>query len=118
MTKMIVLMMLAAAPFTLHSTKGAEGDQTCPDPANLSISIVSKSGGSIAFDWSDCSGGCNQYLVKYRRVGEAFQSQVFASKCSEISFSGLPAGTYDFSFATDCGSASSGWIIIEDSISN
>lgn len=113
---MIVFLMLATAPFALCFTKAAEGGQTCPEPANLTI--PSKSSGSIAFDWSDCTGGCNQYLVKYCRVGDDFQSQLFTAVRSEISFSGLPAGTYDFSFATGCGSAASGWIVIEDSISN
>ncbi len=118
---MIVLMMLATAPFTLCFTKTAEGGQTCPEPANLSI--PSKSSGSISFDWIDCTGGpngagCNQYLVKYYRVGDGFQSQVYAVSDSEISFSGLPSGAYDFSFATDCGSATSGWIVIEELIAN
>ena len=116
MTKMIVLMMLAAAPIVLCFAKAAAGGQTCPAPANLTI--LSKSSGSIAFDWSDCTGGCSQYLVKYYRQDDDFQSQVFAVADSEISFSGLPAGTYDFSFAIDCGSTTSDWIVIEDSISN
>ncbi len=116
MTKMLVLMMLAAAPALLCFTNAVENGQTCPEPANLSI--TSKSSGSIAFDWSDCMGGCNQYLVKYFRQDDDFQSQVFTAVRSDISFSGLPAGTYDFSFAIDCGSASSGWIVIEETIMN
>ena len=116
MTKMIFLMMLAAAPVVLCYANDVKSGQTCPDPANLSI--VSKSSGSIAFDWSDCPGGCNQYLVKYYRQDDDFQSQVFTAVYSVISFSGLPTGNYDFSFATDCGSAMGGWIIIEEVITN
>ena len=116
MTKMIVFVMLTVAPAFLGFTNAVENGQTCPEPANLSI--VSKSSGSIAFDWSDCPGGCNQYLVKYYRQDDDFQSQVFTAVYSVISFSGLPTGNYDFSFATDCGSTTGGWIVIEDSISN
>lgn len=113
---MIFLMMLATAPCVLCFPKAAEFGQACPEPANLSI--VSKSGGSIAFDWNNCLGGCNQYLVKYFRQDDDFRSQVFTTDDSDISFSGLSAGTYDFSFATDCGSIASGWIIVEDVIFN
>ena len=112
MTKMIFLVMLATAPFVLCFPKAAEFGLSCPEPANLSV--LSKSSGCIAFDWSDCQGGCNQYLVKYYRQDDDFQSQVFTKDDSSISFSGLSAGTYDFSFAIDCGSASSSWIVIED----
>ncbi len=113
---MLVLMMLAAAPALLSFANAAENGQTCPEPANLSI--TSKSGGSIAFDWSDCMGGCSQYLVKYYRQDDDFRSQVFTTDDSEISFSGLPSGTYDFSFAIDCGSTTGGWIVIEELIAN
>ncbi len=116
MTKMLVLMMLAATPFALCFTNAAASSQTCPEPANLAI--LSNNGGKIAFNWSDCTGGCNQYFAKYYRVGDGFQSQVFTAANSEISFSGLQAGTYDFSFATDCGDATSGWIVIQEIISN
>lgn len=113
---MLVLMMLTAAPLMPCFAKAVESGQTCPEPTNLNI--LSKSSSSIAFDWSDCIGGCNQYLVKYYRQGDSFQSQVFTVANSEISFNGLSAGTYDFSFATDCGSATSGWIVIEELIAN
>ncbi|MBK9013649.1 MAG: hypothetical protein IPM82_05950 [Saprospiraceae bacterium] len=116
MTRMLVFLMLTAASALLSFANAAENGQTCPEPTNLSI--VSKSSGSIAFDWSDCMGGCNQYLVKYYRVDDDFRSQVFTVGNSDISFSGLPAGTYDFSFAIDCGSATGGWIVIEDVIIN
>lgn len=116
MSKMIVLMMLAAAPVVLCFTAAADNGQTCPEPANLNI--LSKSSGSIAFDWSDCMGGCNQYLVKYYRQDDDFQSQVFTAERSDILFSGLSNGTYDFSFATDCGSATGGWVVIEELIAN
>ncbi len=116
MTKMIVLVMLAAAPFVLCFSAAADSGQSCPEPANLTI--LSKSSGSIAFDWSDCMGGCKQYLVTYYRQDDDFQSQVFTAERSEISFSGLPSGTYDFSFATDCDFTMGGWVVIEDVIFN
>jgi hypothetical protein len=116
MTKMLVLMMIAAALALTCLANAAENGQACPELANLSI--TSKSSGSIAFDWSDCTGGCSQYLAKYYRQGDGYQSQVFAVTASEISFSGLPTGTYNFSFAIDCGFTTGSWIVIEEVIFN
>ena len=85
---------------------------TCPAPAN--VAIVSQGTGSIAFDWDDCGCMLDAYLVSYYRQGDAYASPVHETTVSGYGFSGLPAGTYDFFFQTDCGGGVSGVIVVED----
>ncbi|MBK8566133.1 MAG: hypothetical protein IPN76_23020 [Saprospiraceae bacterium] len=116
MTKFF-LMLLLAAPTFFGFTAANESDLTCP--LTTGVFTANKSGGDISFDWNNCSGGCVQYLVKYIRRQDNYQSQEFTTGTSAYSFSNLPSGNYDFYFATDCGGGStSGWIIIEELIIN
>jgi hypothetical protein len=110
----ILWMLALASPLLFCFATSPE--LTCLPPAN--VTVVSKSGCNIAFDWSDCAGGCSQYLLKYQRKEDGYQSQVFGVGESAYSFAGLPSGTYVFSFATDCGGETSGFILIEEVIFN
>ncbi|HFA52129.1 MAG TPA: hypothetical protein ENJ95_24190 [Bacteroidetes bacterium] len=82
----------------------------CPSPVN--VSVTDQYAGAISFDWEDCVGGCNSYSVWYE-TGD-YTSQQYLTNNSDISYSGLSAGTYDFYFVTDCGGAKSDAIVIED----
>lgn len=84
---------------------------SCTAPANLSI--TAQSNNTISFDWEDCSSSFTEYQVFYTKEGQA--SAIYSTSKSEISFSGLSPGVYQFHFYTICGGASSA-IIIEDSI--
>lgn len=86
----------------------------CPAPANVGVSA--KGIGSITFDWDDCSCQLNGYLVSYYRQGDAYSSPVYGTASSSYGYTGLPAGTYDFFFQTDCGSELSDMVVIEDQV--
>lgn len=90
------------------SKNGADGN--CPPPAN--VTETGKTSSSISFDWDDVAG--STFLVYYTR--DDYTSSVFTASVSNFTFSGLPAGTYDFYFQTDCGAEMSEIIGITDVI--
>lgn len=88
----------------------------CPSPQN--VSVISKIGGNIHFDWEDCSGGCDGYVVKYVRQEDGFASSLLNTDVSSCAFNNLITGTYNFYFAVQCGGQVSSFIIVQETIIN
>lgn len=81
----------------------------CTPPVNLSISAQSQN--TINFDWDDSAFSDSEFAIYYTKDGQT--SSIYTTNKSEISFAGLPAGTYRFYFYSVCGGTASS-IIIED----
>src|SRR5690606_38217555 len=82
---------------------------SCPAPTNLTKTFQSTS--SVGFDWDDCGCSPTEYRAYFVRGGQA--SPEYSTTDSNITFSGLSAGTYQFHFYTVCGGVVSS-IIIEE----
>lgn len=111
MKKMIFLVLFA---MTMALGFANEFETTCDAPNN--VVVVSKSSGSISFDWDDCSGGCVEYEVRYVRLSDNYVSSWRTASSSNYSFTGLPDGGYEFQFRTVCVGDVSGFIVIEDNV--
>ena len=79
--------------------------------APTSLYITTQSHNSISFDWDDCGNSFTEYQIFYIKNGQT--SPIYSCSKSEISFSGLSGGVYQFHFYTVCGGTVSS-IIIED----
>jgi len=104
----IVLVLLI--PVVSGYTSPPVLELTCP---GLQVSVTSQSASSASFSWNPVSGA-SKYVVFYHREGDNYTSSEIYTTSTAISFSGLSSGTYDFHFATVCGSEISSFIIIED----
>jgi len=104
----IVLVLLI--PILSGFTNPALVKLTCPGPQ---VSVTGHSTGSASFSWNAVSGA-SEYVVFYIRQSDHYTSAQIHTHNTSISYSGLPAGTYNFYFATVCGSELSEIIIIED----
>lgn len=85
-------------------------EATCPAP---NVTITDKDSGFVSFAW-DAVSGASAYKVYYYRSEDNYTSSEFTTGSTSFSFSSLPAGTYDFYFATNCGGVTSGYIVVED----
>jgi hypothetical protein len=103
-----VSSLLLSCSFGFSSTNTPE-DSTCQPPSNLNI--TSQTDSSISFDWDDCGCDLTAYRIYYVRGGQA--SSEYPTTCSNITFSGLSAGAYQFHFYTVCSGATSSIIIDE-----
>ncbi len=92
----------------------AEMPTTCPEPAN--VHKVFQSNGTVSFDWDDCGCHPTEYRVYYVKGG--YTSPEYPVSTSNIAFSNLSAGSYDFFFYTVCSGGISGVIGIEDLMIN
>ncbi|MEZ4934793.1 MAG: fibronectin type III domain-containing protein [Saprospiraceae bacterium] len=111
MKKTIFLVLFA---MTMVLAFANECETTCDAPNN--VVVVSKSSGSISFDWDDCAGGCLEYEVRYVRLSDNYTSSWRTVSSSDYSFTGLYDGGYEFQFRTVCGGGVSGFIVIEDNV--
>jgi len=93
------------------ATASTAPDLACPAPKN--VTKVSETPSSISFDWDDC---CNSqsFLVYY--VKDGVTSGTYQVSSSDISFTGLSAGVYEFHFSSVCLGATSAEIIITEDI--
>ena len=94
---------------TGFSSSNPAGFSECPTLTNLSI--VAQIGSSVSFDWDDCGCDFTEYRIYFVRGGQV--SPEYSSSVSNISFSGLSPGTYQFYFYTICGSTVSSIIVDE-----
>ena len=85
---------------------------TCPTP---DVTITDRSAGAVSFSWSAASGA-TAYKIWYYRSEDHYTSSEITTGNTSVSFSNLPAGTYDFYFATICGGGSSSFIVVDDLI--
>ena len=111
-----VLSLLTASAvlflsFSFSAANNPTTEVSCPQPV---VSLDSQSEGAVSFSWNAVTGAVG-YNVKYVR-DDTYNSGVFYTTSTSISFSSLPAGTYDFYFETVCSGGSSGYIIWEDLI--
>lgn len=92
------------------ATTFSSSDISCPTPKD--VTKVSETSSSISFDWDDCCGN-QSFLVYYVKDGKA--SAMFQTSSSNIDFTGLNAGLYEFHFSAVCvGGTSAEFIIVED----
>lgn len=81
----------------------------CLTPTN--VTVTSQTDSSVTFDWDDCGCDATEYRVFYVKSGQA--SQEVSTGSSNISFTGLSAGSYRFYIYTVCSGGMSS-IIIEE----
>jgi len=85
-------------------------DLSCPAPKN--VTKVAETSSSISFDWDDCCSN-QSFLVYY--VKDGVTSATYQVSKSDINFTGLAPGVYEFHFSSVClGTTSAEIIIIED----
>lgn len=83
---------------------------SCPEPG---VSITGASAGSISFAWNAVTGASG-YKIWFVRHSDNYTSPVYRTSNTTYSFSGLPSGTYDFYFQTECDSSESASFVIEE----
>ena len=108
----IIFTLTFIIGYSFHSQLSLE----CTAPQNVNTASIL--GGNISFDWDNCTGSCTEYAIYYVREEGSYYSPEFTTSSSDISFSNLEDGTYDFYFVTVCGSERSAAIVIEEFISN
>ncbi len=104
----IVLVLLI--PIVSGSTNPPIIESPCPEPQ---VNVTSQSGGSASFAWNAVNGA-PEYVVFCIKQGDNYPSREVYTYNISITLSGLPSGTYDFYFATVCGTEFSEFIIVED----
>lgn len=104
----IVLVLLI--PIVSGFTNAPVIESTCP---GLQVSMTSQSSGSASFSWNAVSGS-SEYVVYCIKQGDNYPSRETHTRNTSVTFSGLSSGTYNFYFATVCGTELSDIIIIED----
>lgn len=103
-----VIVCVFSTVFSLEAS-----DVSCPAPQN--VHKVSETSSSISFDWNDCFCSGQTFQVYYVKNG--VPSAPVTVNSSEVDFSNLTTGTYEFHFVTTCISGTSvDVIIIEDII--
>lgn len=108
-TYSLVLAFCAAVAGNVAASN-TEPEATCPTPT---VSVTAQGSNDVSFSWNAVSGAVG-YRVWYTRREDNFTSSVANTGNTSISFSSLPAGTYDFYFATVCGSGVSGYVVVDD----
>lgn len=84
----------------------------CPEPQP---SVANQTANTITFSWAPVTGAV-QYKTWCHRHGDSGPSQQFSTGNTQFSYSGLPSGTYDFYFVTECADGYSDIVIIVDII--
>lgn len=106
----VFLLLAILLPVKSGFSTPVTTEVTCPAP---NVSITDKTASSVSFAW-DAVSGASVYKVYYYRSEDNYTSSEFTTGSASISFSNLPAGTYDFYFATNCGGVTSEYIVVED----
>lgn len=99
-------LLTCATGFSSPNPAGFSG---CPALTNLSL--VAQTDSSVSFDWDDCGCDLTEYRAYFVRGGQS--STEYPTTSSNITFSGLSAGTYQFCFYTVCGGVVSSIIVDE-----
>ncbi len=107
--KAILLLLL---PLTSGHAQTPTVSATCTAPT---VSKTGQTANSVSFSWNAVSGA-TEYAVWYVRKEDNSTSSTSYTSSTSINFSGLPAGTYCFYFATVCGASTSDYIIQDDLI--
>lgn len=105
---LLLLTLFAARPAAFSAA--TEPAVTCPAP---NVSITEQTLTSIHFAWDQVSGGA-VYKVWYVRQEDNYTSSQISTCSGSISFTNLPAGTYDFHFVTVCTGETSTNYVVED----
>lgn len=110
--KKIILSLTLCCCFFMTQTS-ATTTFNCPPPAN--VTQTSNTSRLVAFDWDDC-GSCinNTFNVFY--IKDGVTSQTFTTTQSNIAFTNLAPGLYEFHFQRACGITTSTSIIITDMV--
>ena len=108
MKTMILFLSFMLTSTLSFSNQQTTAPDTCPAPSN--VSVVSTDA-TFTFDWDDCGCSSSEYRVYYKRGGNT--SPEYSTSISEITFTGLAPGNYEFHFYTVCGGPASA-IILEE----
>ncbi len=102
--------------FLLLPASGSEaaimGDPVtvCPTPSPYKTSQATS---TVSFSWAPVSDGAN-YQAYWVRTDINQTGSVQTTDNTSITFLGLDSGHYRFYFATNCGTESSSYVIIDD----
>lgn len=108
-TTLFFLLTLTVQVFTGFTPPKGPGC-ACTSP---SVSLTGQTSNSASFDWSPVYSA-TEYKVWYYRKEDDFTSQEVFTSSTDISFTNLEEGTYEFYFATVCGGIISQVIVTDD----
>jgi hypothetical protein len=109
----VLLATTLTQPLSAFSANPGAIACTCDPPFDLSIAGISSN--DVSFSWSSNEQGAS-YKVWYYREEDNFTSTERITGNLHIEYTGLPAGTYTFYFATVCEGGTSQSIIVDDLI--
>lgn len=105
--------------FVLLPLLAPRADQQ-PEPEKTTVtclppeaSVTNHTSGTVSFSWGAVDGA-TAYKIYYVRQEDVYTSSPVTVGGTAVTFSNLPAGTYDFHFYTVCGGSSSSDFIIDD----
>jgi|GEM_PF-1430907 fibronectin type 3 domain-containing protein len=87
----------------------------CKGPAPTNLQITKQTSNSVSFSW-DGVGDPDRFKIWYYRSEGNYQSPTLITVHESISFTLLPAGTYDFYFVAIHGGEESSIIVTSDLI--
>ena len=105
-------LALLATTGSAFTERAPTSDVSCTPPQ---ATVSDQSSGSVTFTWGAQSGAIS-YQIYYTREEDSYTSTPVTTGNTYISFTNLPAGTYDFYFRTNCDRESSDYIILDDLI--
>lgn len=115
--KSLLLFALLASATASHSLPSLPLvlEDHCKGSAPTNLQITSQGSNYVSFSW-DGVGAPDQFKVWYIERGSNYQSPDYFTYNEFISFTSLPAGTYDFYFVAIHGSEQSSSIATSDLI--
>lgn len=102
----LFLLLMLPAKIGVSAKSGDEYPPPIP-------SITNQGSGTISFAW-DAVEGAISYRVSYYRKESSYNSSVTNTGSTNITYSGLSAGTYNFYFKSVFSGAQSSDYVIED----
>ncbi len=117
LVKTLVLFTLLASATASQSftvLPPAQEDH-CKGPAPTNLQITNQTSNSVSFSW-DGVDDPDRFKIWYYRSEGNYQSPAFITVHESISFTMLPAGTYDFYFVAIHGSEESSIVVTSDLI--
>lgn len=110
--KIMFFLFLLLPAFVAQAAIKGDPVTVCPTP---SPNKTQQSTNSVSFSWAPVSDGAS-YQIFWVRAADNQSGAVQSVSNTSITFSGLAPGNYSFYFATNCGTESSSYVILDEII--
>ncbi len=110
--KIMLFLFLLLPAFAAQAAIVGDPVAVCPAPSPYKTSQATS---SVSFSWAPVSDGAS-YQAYWVRTDNNQTGSLQTTSNTSITFSGLDSGHYRFYFATNCGTESSSYVIIDDVI--